>query len=416
MGNVLILTAGYGEGHNSAARALKSAFDEQPGTVTELVDLFALRAPRLNNLSRRGYIKLINTAPRAWSSLYQWLDRSTNSSALFRMLSSHRHLLARIIREKQPDAIVSTYPVYAWLLNRLRADGFTICPHYTVITDAITINSLWYRTPSAGWFVTDHDSAAFLRERGLPADRVHVSGFPVNLAFADRPAAWQPPEPAGPALSRSEGCATDPGLPAGSNRNPCRVLFMINSGRSAALAIARELLQHRNWSITFTAGRDVKLRGELEQLAAHAPAKSRILGWTEHIPELLMTHHVVVSKAGGATTQESINALCPMIVSQIVPGQEEGNYELMRRHDSGSLAITPQEISATLQRAFANDAALWRHWRSNLKTLAQPNAARAIATLILTQGRASRPDEPVPIPTHRNDSPDPVSKPTGPGV
>ena len=33
-----------------------------------------------------------------------------------------------------------------------------------------------------------------------------------------------------------------------------------------------------------------------------------------------MTHHAVVSKAGGATTPEAINALCPMVVSQVVPG------------------------------------------------------------------------------------------------
>lgn len=386
MAKILILTAGYGEGHNSAARALQSAFAEQPGVEAELVDLFALRAPRLNNLSRRGYIKLINTAPRIWSSVYQWLDRSTNPSAMFRFLSSHRGLLARIIREKQPDAIVSTYPVYAWLLNRLRHDGLALCPHYTVVTDAITINSLWYRTPSAGWFVTDHDSAAFLRERGLPSDRVHVSGFPVALPFADRPAAWQPPEPASPA-------------------HPCRVLFMINSGRSTALAIARELLQHRNWSITFTAGRDLKLQQELEQLATNAPARAQVLGWTNRIPELLMTHHVVISKAGGATTQESINALCPMIVSQIVPGQEEGNYELMRRHDTGALATTPQEIATALQRAFFSDAALWRHWRNNLKTLARPNAARAIVAKVLHHGRASPPDEPSSTPAHRDDSP-----------
>ena len=68
MGKILILTAGFGEGHNSAARALKSAFDEQPGCEAELVDIFALRAPRLNHLSRLGYLKLINTAPRAWSA------------------------------------------------------------------------------------------------------------------------------------------------------------------------------------------------------------------------------------------------------------------------------------------------------------------------------------------------------------
>jgi processive 1,2-diacylglycerol beta-glucosyltransferase len=382
MAKILILTAGYGEGHNSAARALKSAFDQRPDTAAELVDLFALRAPRLNDLSRRGYIKLINNAPRIWSGVYHWLDGTANPSAMFRLLSSHRGLLARIIREKRPDAIVSTYPVYAWLLNRLRHDGLAFSPHYTVVTDAITINSLWYRTPSSGWFVTDHDSAAFLRERGLPPDMIHVSGFPVALPFSDRPAAWQPPEPASPA-------------------SPCRVLFMINSGRSSAIAIARELLQHRNWSITFTAGRDIGLQRELERLSANAPARAQILGWTDRIPELLMTHHVIISKAGGATTQESINALCPMIVSQIIPGQEEGNYELMRRHDTGALATTPQEIASVLQRAFAGDAALWRHWRNNLKALARPNAARMIATEVLTATSRKENREPQPMASNR---------------
>jgi len=363
MRRVLILTAGFGEGHNSAARALQAAFNEQSGIEAELVDIFALRAPRLNSLSRRGYLKLINTAPRIWSRFYRWLDRSPRAPAMLRTLASHRRLLCRLIDEKQPVAIVSTYPVYPWLLNQLRREGQVFCPHFTVITDALTINSLWYRTPSEGWFVTDHDSAAYLRARGVAPGRIQVSGFPVNLKFADRPAQWQPP--------------------AISAHTPRRILFMINSGRGPALRIARELLQHRNWRITFTAGRDTKLRRELEILAAGSPALADILGWTDRIPELLMTHHVAISKAGGATTQEAINALCPLIVSQIIPGQEEGNYELLHRHNAGALAETPAEIVSTLQRAFASDAALWQLWRSNLRNLAHPAAARTIAAQVL---------------------------------
>jgi processive 1,2-diacylglycerol beta-glucosyltransferase len=69
-----------------------------------------------------------------------------------------------------------------------------------------------------------------------------------------------------------------------------------------------------------------------------------------------MSHHVVISKAGGATTREAIAARCPMLVSQIVPGQEEGNYELLRRHGVGALAETPAcrafERFAFCHRAF----------------------------------------------------------------
>lgn len=365
MSKILILTAGYGEGHNSAARALKSAFDEHPDIDAELVDLFALRAPRLNQLSRRGYLRLINSAPFVWSSFYRWLDRSTRAPLLMRTLASHRQMLGRIIAEKQPVAIISTYPVYGWLLNELRRAGQFFCPHFTVVTDAITINSLWYRTPSTGWFVTDHTSAGFLRTQGIPAAKVFVSGFPVALNFADRPDELEP---------------TDP------RTHPARkILFMINTGRAAALAITRELLQHREWDLTVTAGRDAALQQELIALAHGAPARCEVLGWTDRIPELLMTHHVIISKAGGATTQESINALCPMLISQVVPGQEEGNYELIRRHDAGALARTPAEIGAALEKLFANDAAQWRHWRKNLQSLARPAAARTIATEVLNQ-------------------------------
>ncbi|MDB6114277.1 MAG: ugtP 2 [Lacunisphaera sp.] len=383
MPKILILTAGFGEGHNSAARALQAAFNEQPGGDAELIDLFALRAPRLNNISRRGYLRLINSAPRIWSRLYRWLDDSPRAAWTFGALASHLRLLGRIIAEKKPVALVSTYPVYAWLLQELRREGLVRCPLFTVVTDAITINSLWYRAPSDGWFVTDHDSATFLRERGVPAAKVHVSGFPVALAFADRAPDCQPPEP--------------------MNSRTRRILFMINSGRSHALEIARVLLLRPDWHITFTAGRNESLRQELADLVRNAPASADVLGWTDRIPELLMTHHVVISKAGGATTQESINALCPLLVSQIVPGQEEGNYELLRRHEAGALAETPAEILSTLDRAFANGDHLWRQWRANLRKLAHPEAARTIAAMVLN-GRASPPDEPSST-AHRDDSP-----------
>jgi processive 1,2-diacylglycerol beta-glucosyltransferase len=97
----------------------------------------------------------------------------------------------------------------------------------------------------------------------------------------------------------------------------------------------------------------------------------------------MMSHHVVVSKAGGATTQEAIAAGCPMIVTQVVPGQEEGNYELLRRHSAGLLATTPDAVAAALRRCFANEGAVLRAWRSGIAGLAQPGAARTIASRLL---------------------------------
>jgi processive 1,2-diacylglycerol beta-glucosyltransferase len=60
----------------------------------------------------------------------------------------------------------------------------------------------------------------------------------------------------------------------------------------------------------------------------------------------------------------------------------------MRRHDSGALATTPESITQALQRAFADDARLWRHWHHHLQGLARPQAARIIAAQVL-EGVAS---------------------------
>jgi processive 1,2-diacylglycerol beta-glucosyltransferase len=78
---VLILTAGYGEGHNAAARALAAACDARHGAGTaRLVDVFEVVAPRFSRISRRAYIGMINTLPRVWSAVLR-LGRAARSGS-----------------------------------------------------------------------------------------------------------------------------------------------------------------------------------------------------------------------------------------------------------------------------------------------------------------------------------------------
>ena len=65
---ILILTAGFGEGHNSAARGVRDGLARvaPDQTTVELRDLFAEAYGRINELVRRSYLALVNSAPRAW--------------------------------------------------------------------------------------------------------------------------------------------------------------------------------------------------------------------------------------------------------------------------------------------------------------------------------------------------------------
>ncbi len=374
---LLILTAGFGEGHNAAARALTLAWDELHGGGTaRMADVFALAAPRTNAIARCAYLGVINRAPRAWKSVYLWLDRSTLFPKTLGMLRAERSTLAQLIATERPAAICCTYPLYAFWLRQLARDRRLDVPFFNVVTDSISINSLWWRGGADGWFLPNRDSFDIFRRAGVEEEKLHDLGFPVAPFFRVHMHQLAPPD-----------------LAAGATP---RVLYIINSGTRNAAGTARMLLTRSPWEITVTVGRNEALRKELQHLADRRTPAAKILGWTGEMPRLLMTHHVVVSKAGGATTQESLAARCPMIVNQIVPGQEEGNYELLRRHGIGALAETPSAVGTELHRAFHAHGRVWREWRAALAALSRPQAALEIARRVaeMSPGRA----EPIPVP------------------
>jgi processive 1,2-diacylglycerol beta-glucosyltransferase len=361
---ILILSASYGEGHNAAARALAAGFDRTCGPDTaKIVDAFALASPRIDRISRRLYLRLINDAPRVWSRVYGWLDQVDLVRPNLGFFRREIRLLAELIAREQPAAICCTYPLYPFFLEEVERQVGSIPPVFNVVTDSISIHSLWWRARCDGWFLPNADSADVLLRAGVPPAQVHVCGFPVPSFFADHAGIHAPT-----ALDRN----TEP-----------QVLHLVHSGKRNAEDIARALMLETDWQITCAVGRDERMRRRLSRLALNRPFPTRVLGWTDQIPRLLMTHHAVVSKAGGATTQEAIAAHCPMIVSQIVPGQEEGNYELLRRHGVGALATTPGAVLTALRAAFADQGRLWHDWRRALATLATPRAADDIAREVI---------------------------------
>lgn len=356
MSKVLILTAGYGEGHNAAARGLQAALAEI-GAEAEILDLFALTGGAFYERTRRGYLELINRAPNLWAAVYRFIDRVPLVALTMPFMGAMFRALRRILDEKRPSAVVSVYPVYGYLIAQLYPQGRPFAFH-TIVTDSITINSIWHRCASDSFIVPNEDSARVMIAAGVPAAKVRTLGFPVPPRFArDRP--------------------ERPALP------PPRVLYMINAGRDQAPGIVRRLLAIDPLHLTVTVGRDEALRAQLEQVAAAAGRPLEIHGWTPHMPELLMTHHVLIGKAGGATVQEAIAARTPMLLTQIVPGQEEGNAQLLLQNRCGELCETPDALAAAINRAFAADGAVWRDWEQNIARLSRPDAALRIARFVL---------------------------------
>lgn len=364
MKKVLILTASFGEGHNTAARSICEAIEMlDEDAVVEVLDLFAASYGRLHTFVKKMHLQIVQRTPRLWAELYHWLDTAPSLEGKLGVMTKLKGALEDIVEEHQPDCVVSTYPVYSHVIRELYKDHaerpFRLA---TVVTDSISVNSIWYRAPSDLFCVANDLTAAVLRHGGVPESIIRAPGFPVSPLFADEEL---------------------PEIEAPHEGGRFKVLYIINSGKRKAGSLLDRLLDLPNIEMTITVGKDPELKAEMLKRTEEYGDRVKVLGWTNQMPELMRSHHLVISKAGGATVQETIAARCPMIVNQIIPGQEEGNAELISRLEIGGVAGDSKEVVRLVEKAFAHKAQVWHAWRRNLLAASRPDAAFRIAEMVL---------------------------------
>ncbi len=354
---ILIVTAAFGEGHNSAARNLAIALDAA-GAQTRVADPCMLGAPRITALVNRGYRLVTTRFPQLWARIYRSTDRcdfSRNRSPLMRL---PERALQRLVQDFQPDAVVSTYPLYPYYMPRIDSK----LPVFTVVTDSIEINAAWLRAPSTAWLVTDPFTRDAMIGTGLAAGRIIDTGFPVHPVFAGL-------ETIGP----DDPC------------EPFRILYFPTARPAQLLTHARALLASSpTVRLTIVMGRNTRrLLSKAREIKTQHPGRVRLIGWTRKVPRLLASHHLVVGKAGGATVHEAIAARCPMLIHHLVPGQEEGNLRLLETLGGGALADKPNRLTHAVATLLSDHAGGWRAMKDALARHNRDNGAATAAEFIL---------------------------------
>lgn len=364
---ILILTAGFGDGHNTAARNVAQALQRlRPSQEAKVVDVFDIAHPYLSPVMKQNYQMLITRAPSVWAWVYRSAAKVSFDGSPD-ILAGLRKAIEQLLIDHRPSAIVCSYPVYPKIIRGLKEKLGSIPPIYTVITDSISIHPIWMIAPSDGYFVADEESRQSAIALGAPANLVYAAGFPVNLDFIQQP------------------------IPAECESPHGRILYLPSTGLShvAKTLDAIKPLIRSGVKLTLPVGKHAsRLHHVITRYLDSLPgADIEILGWTNRIPRLLQTHDLVICKAGGAILHEALAATCPAVIDYVVPGQEEGNAELLTKNDCGVVTTSPRQTGEQAARLLASNRSVAKSMKRNMRELSEPDAALKIGRQVLDLAR-----------------------------
>ncbi|PKO22904.1 MAG: hypothetical protein CVU38_06995 [Chloroflexi bacterium HGW-Chloroflexi-1] len=363
---ILILTADAGFGHRAAANAIAAALEERYGERCQAIIVNPLedrRAPAVLRRAQSDYDRLIQEMP----DLYRFGYRASNGmlpvgiveQALIVML---HNTLRDTLRTHQPDAIVTTYPLYQAPLTALFALNRRYVPLLTVVTDLVSVHALWFNDEVDLCLVPTETVRAKALDHALPSARIEVTGLPVNPALA------QPVDRA--ALRAGLGWRADR-----------YVALFVGSKRVRKLEPVAHAFNHSGLPLELalvTGGNEALLKawGEADW---HLPA--HVYGFVDDMAPMIRAADFIVCKAGGLIVSEALATGLPLMLVEVIPGQETGNAEFVVQGGAGELAPEPLNALACACHWLTNDGALLACRAAKARELGRPHAAYRVAEL-----------------------------------
>ncbi|MCX5898126.1 MAG: glycosyltransferase [Proteobacteria bacterium] len=368
---VLILSASAGAGHTRAAQALERAFMEMSAAEeVKHVDALEYTTKIFKTIASKAYIDLVNKAPHMLGWFYDVMDKPWKNERLMQAIDMlNTQPLVRLINKYQPDLAVCTHFTPADMISWLKEKKTVTCPLAIVVTD-FDIHANWLCRYCDRYFVALDETGVHLEKLGIPADRITVSGIPVDPVFARRKDKA--------AMRLKLGLRED------------RTTILVSAGGFGVgpvenLFTALLDLQHEA-QIVAVCGKSEELKRNLEHLAGRIPAGHRVavqvVGYTTDMDEYMAAADMLVGKTGGLTTSEALARDLIMVVVNPIPGQEERNADHLLEEGAALRCNNLPAIAFKIDRLL-DDPARMAAMKQNIRRIARPRAAYDIVSTLL---------------------------------
>lgn len=370
---IAILSVSAGAGHVRAAQALQAAAVKwHPDVETVHVDLMELVPKLFKTIYADTYIKVVEHHPAFWGYLYDKSDRERVDSALSRLRSAIERLntqkLKKVLADIDPDHVICTHFLPAQLLSRKIGKGEFKRPVWVQVTD-FDVHALWIHPHINGYFAANEEVAWRMTERGIPAERIRVTGIPIMPVFGEQ--------------HDRNACAAEFGL------TPDKTTLLMMSGGAGVGnlgTLAERLLRlDGDFQLVALAGRNEGLLLALKDLAHRYPGRLFPMGFTRVIERIMAASDLAITKPGGLTTSECLAVGLPMIVVSPIPGQEERNADFLLENGAAMKACDAGALAWRADRLL-REPGLLAQMRAKAVGLGKPDAARDVLAVVLGSG------------------------------
>lgn len=374
---ILILSCNTGEGHNSAARAIRNHLIEHQVdcTVTDTLslvgDTFSKRISRLYIFSTQN--NLFKYIYRIGARISEFLE--TVKSPVYYWNSSYSDRLLELIRADRYDAVICVHLFPAEAMTALRHKGKSDIPAIFVMTDYTCIPFL-DETDLDSYVIPHEHLIEEFAENGIPRSKLHPFGIPVDKTFHS----WRSKEEA--RREAAEAFGWD--IPLQSN------WFLIMTG-SMGFGNTQSIIDE-TISQSFDSTEIIAVCGRNEEMLQHLKEENRHIrtvhpiGFTDKIPLLMDACDVLFTKPGGISSTEAMSKQIPIIHTAPIPGCETRNAEFFHYHGMSYSCTDPAQQVRTALR-LCNDAEFRKTMTGAQKLNARPDTCQNI--LGLFRGRVS---------------------------
>ena len=373
---VLILSCNTGAGHNSAAKAIKEALDDD-GHTCNIMDALSFGGQKASDLVCDAYIEMVKKAPKLFGEIYKMgnklgqLNQETTKmrSPVYYVNKLYAKALEDYINQNNYDAVICVHIFAAEAMTSLKKHKKIHIPFYFVATDYYCAPMVEETIPDA-IFIAHKDSTFTYLAHGIDKNLLVPTGIPVSKKFLIKKDKAE--------ARKIFGFKDDDEI------------FLMMSGSMGfgdLLNTTRYILENGNehTKIVAITGHNEELYKEFESSFNDEP-RLVLIGFTDKVSDYMDACDVLLTKPGGLSSTEALAKGIATVHTTPIPGCETENVQFFTEHH---LSVCAKEASDAGRLAIAvmNDKFLQNQLLQAQKNYKYEDSATKIAQYVENAGK-----------------------------